>query len=72
MTKFTHKGWFAFCPVILANPWSECPTVAPRWPALNFLLGLAVELQKLTIGVCSLMNSEYVPGLAIRITGKIE
>ena len=29
--EYTHKGWFLFCPIWIANWDSEVPTVAPRY-----------------------------------------
>lgn len=29
--EYTHKGWFLFCPIWIANWESEEPAVAPRY-----------------------------------------
>lgn len=30
MTTFTHKGWMYICPVYIADPTSDIPTIEPR------------------------------------------
>ena len=35
---FTHKAWFGWCPVYLADPHTEAPSITPRWPWANALL----------------------------------
>ncbi len=38
--EFTHKGWFLFCPLWVADPYDEIPMVIPRY-GLSELLWLA-------------------------------
>ncbi len=68
--KFTHKGWFGFCPVYLADTFSGNPIVVPRHGYLRPLLDLAIAVQEISIGVCTLMNPHWEPMWKIRLTGK--
>jgi len=68
--KYTHKGWFGFCPVYLADTFSGNPIVVPRRDWLRPLLDLAIAVQETSIGVCSLMNPHWEPMWKIRLTGK--
>jgi hypothetical protein len=69
---YTHYGWFGFCPIYLANPYSQSPDLTSRAEWLMPLLKLNVALQQAAIGVCTLMNPEWVPTWKIRLSGKLE
>jgi len=69
--KYTHKGWLGFCPVVVANPRSNCPDVDARPEFLMPVLRFNVWLQELAIGFCSLVAPDYEPSWKIRITGKL-
>ena len=71
MNKFTHVGWLSFCPVLIGDTHTGNPVVRARKPWLQPLLHLAVGVQSLAIGVCSLMNPNWEPVWNIRITGKL-
>lgn len=68
--KYSHKGWFGFCPVYVNAPYSGCPSVCPRWPWLMPLMHLNVFIQRTAIGFCSLMDPTWEPGWKLRLTGK--
>lgn len=71
MNKFTHYGWFSFCPVYVGGD-KEAPDVMARHRWLQPLLHLAVYVQGLAIGLCSMVNPDWEPTWRIRITGAIE
>ena len=70
--RYTHKGWFGFCPVYLANPHSQCPNVTYRHWWLKPVLHLNVVLQQAAIMMCSVMAPDWEPTWKIRLTGKLE
>ena len=71
MSKFTHYGWFSFCPVYIADPYTNNPTLRSRRVWMQPLLKLAVAVQSLAIGVCTMMNPDWIPTWKIKITGKV-
>lgn len=70
-TKFTHKGWFGFCPIYLKDPFSNNPTITPRYSWLMPVMRLNIFLQELAIGVCSFVNPSWEPAWKMRLTGKL-
>lgn len=71
MNKYTHYGWFGFCPVYIRNPDDRAPEVKARHPWLHPLLLLNVQLQQMAIFVCSMMYPEWTPTWKIRLSGKL-
>ena len=69
---YTHKGWFGFCPVYLAEPQSSCPDVVERHWSLKYVLDLNVALQQAAIAVCTLMAPDWEPTWKIRVTKKLD
>jgi hypothetical protein len=67
--KYSHRGWFGFCPVYVDKPWSESPTVCPRHPVLIPLMRLNVFIQRMAISACLIMNPEWTPTWKIKLTG---
>lgn len=43
LKEFTHKGWFLFCPLWVADIKDEIPTVVPRY-RLYWVFWLACQL----------------------------
>lgn len=70
--RYTHFGWFDLCPVLIGFPDGETFDLKPRWFWAEPLFWLAVQLQGLAIGFCSLVNPEWEPVWMVRITGEIE
>jgi hypothetical protein len=70
--KYTHKGWLGFCPIFLANPYSNMPDLTSRTEWLMPVLKFNIWLQELAIGVCTLVDPEWEPTWKIRLTGKVE
>jgi hypothetical protein len=71
MKKYTHKGWFGFCPVYLRNTFTSNPGVMPRYRWLTPVLYLNVWLQEIGIGLCSMVDPEWEPTWKIRLTGEL-
>lgn len=69
--KFTHYGWFAFCPVRIGGLDTDAPMIDPRWPWLAPVFWLAEATQQITIAIASAMWADYEPVFAIKITGEI-
>lgn len=69
--KYTHYGWFGFCPVYLANPFSHCPDVVARKAWLHWLLKLNVFVQQVSIATCKSFNEDWEPAWKIRLSGKL-
>lgn len=70
-SKFTHKGWWWFCPVYL-NADAKEPTVVPRHWSLDLPYELAGALEATRIFLSCLFIPRYEPSFMILITGKIE
>jgi len=69
--KFTHKGWFGFCPVYLANLETDSPVVHERH---KFLLPLFI-LSELFFGgyffIRTSLQPDFIPEWPITVTGEI-
>ncbi len=70
LARYTHKGWFGFCPVFIEDPHGRCPNLTSRHPLLMPILRFNVWLQELSIATCSLMAPDWEPTWSIRLTGK--
>lgn len=68
---FTHKGWFAFCPVWLGNLDSDAPLVATRNGIPEIVMDAAEACIGLCIVVISLFNPDYEPLYPIRVSGEL-
>ena len=68
--KYSHRGWFGFCPIYVNNPHGKCPDVCPRHPWLMPLMRLNIEIQRLAVGACMMMNPDWEPVWKIKLTGK--
>ena len=71
LSEFTHKGWVSFCPVYIAEPYSECPIVCERDWVPEFVLTLANWTQMTAMWFLSAINHDYEPLFAIKITGEL-
>lgn len=71
MRKYTHRGWFGFCPVYLGSINTDCPNVIARRRWLEPVLHVNVFIQELAIGACSIINPHWEPVWKIRITGPL-
>lgn len=69
--RYSHVGFFAFCPVLVGQPFSQSPLVAPRWFWCIPLMHLAIAVQIASIYVCSMMDPDWKPVWRIKITGLI-
>lgn len=69
--KYTHRGWFGFCPIYLGGINTDCPNVMARRRWLEPLLHFCIGIQEAAIGVCTLVNPQWEPVWKIRITGKL-
>lgn len=70
---FTHCGWFWGCvPVYVNMRNSDCPDVATRNWIPEWVLDLADTLSAGPIYLMTLVNPEYEPMFAIKLTGLIE
>ena len=68
--KYSHRGWFGFCPVYINNPWSGSPSVCPRAKWLMPLMLLNVAIQRMAIAACLLVNPYWSPTWKMRVTGE--
>ena len=68
--KYSHRGWFGFCPVYVDKPFSGSPTVCPRHPWLMPLMRLNIGIQRMAISVCAAMDPYWDPAWKIKLTGK--
>jgi hypothetical protein len=68
MSRFTHKGWFSFCPVYVGGS-KDTPDVIARRPWLEPVLHLAIWAQGISIATCQVINPDWQPTWRIRITG---
>lgn len=67
--KYSHRGWFGFCPVYVNNPFSGSPDVCPRKPWLMPLMHLNIAIQRMAISVCATMDPTWEPTWKIKLTG---
>jgi hypothetical protein len=71
MNKYTHRGWFGFCPIYLRDTYTNNPSITPRRAWLMPVLKASIFLQELAIGACSIANPHWEPVWKIRLTGKL-
>jgi hypothetical protein len=69
---FTHKGWFMWCPIKVANPDSDAPVLAARWLILEPWFTVNEAWQNLMIFVLSTINPEFEPMFMFKITGELK
>ena len=68
---YTHYGWFGLCPIYLANPYGRSPDVVARKKWLHGWLRFNVELQKVAIATCVVINPQWRPTWKIRLSGRL-
>lgn len=64
--QFTHKGWFGLCPVYIAETYTECPHLEPRYPFTEWLL----DISEFMFNVMGAMNPHDEGYFPIKITGE--
>lgn len=69
--KYTHRGWFGFCPIYIGGIHTDCPDVKARRPWLEKLLFLNIWLQETSIAFCSMVDPGWEPTWKIRITSEV-
>jgi hypothetical protein len=70
--SFTHRGWFAFCPVYLAEDGLYGVKVSERNGIPVWWMSLAEVFMSMAIFLLSAINSNYAPQWAFFVTGEIE
>jgi hypothetical protein len=71
-STYTHRGWFALCPVYIGNTYTPAPTLVPRRRVLTPLFALSECIQAASIAVLARVDPEYDPNFAIVITGELD
>ena len=69
--KWTHKGWFLFCPVYLAEIESDAPVVGARHWVFDPLFWLAERFAEVSIFLTTAVKPEWEPVFAFRVTGDV-
>jgi hypothetical protein len=70
--KFTHVGWFSFCPVYIAEPYGGNPILRSRYVWLKPVLRLAVAMQRVAIMVCMCTNPHWQPTWRLKVSGEVK
>jgi len=68
--KFTHKGWYWFCPIYIREGSDEF-LVAERHALFAPLFWLASKLDEARIFVTSLLVKDYEPEFMFKVTGEL-
>jgi hypothetical protein len=69
--KYTHYGWFGFCPVKIGGLDTEAPLVVARWWWLEPVFWLAELHESLVIGLRSVFMPDVEPVFALKIGKQI-
>lgn len=69
--KFTHRGWFWFCPIYFATD-SEGLVVEARRPWMEPLFSLALSFEAARIWLCTLLSPDYGPAFWFVETGELD
>lgn len=70
--QFTHKGWLCgLVPVLIANPYSDCPMLKARWWWLEFVMDGVEAMFSAYATVRMVLQPNYEPLFPIRITGEV-
>lgn len=67
--RFTHKGWFLFCPVLLEDVDSDCPYMETRQFIPEWWFSVNLKLVDLLLFGAFLLGCE--PQYPILITGEV-
>jgi peptidoglycan/LPS O-acetylase OafA/YrhL len=70
--RFTHRGWFAFCPVYLAEVGPDGVSVEERHGVPAWVLDLAQAFMAAAIFLLTVIDPNYVPQWGVFITAEIE
>lgn len=68
--KFTHKGWFWFCPVYL-NAGDGEPFVEPRHWSMQPAFWLALRLEIARIFLTTMIDPDYEASFMFLVTGEL-
>lgn len=71
-TKYTHYGWFAGCPVYLADIGSASATMVERNWIPGWWLSFVTDAFGCCIYVRSFLDPDYEPMFPIAISGEIK
>ena len=68
VSKYTHRGWFGICPILIGNLHTECPCVQPinRWVVPLFWV--SEKGQGAFIWLRTYLNPHYVPEWKLIVT----
>jgi hypothetical protein len=69
--KFTHKGWFGFCPVYFANLESISPFVHERHWIFTPVMILNEWIFGALFFILTSINNEYEPMWPLKVTSEI-
>jgi len=70
--RFTHRGWFAFCPVYLAEEGADGMLVNERNGVPVWVMDAAEVFMGLAMFLLSAINPHYEPQWGFIVTGEIE
>ncbi|MFC5525240.1 hypothetical protein ACFPPA_05735 [Rhodanobacter ginsengisoli] len=70
--RFTHRGWFAFCPVYLAEEGADGMLVSERNGVPAWVMGAAEAFMGVAIFLLCAINPRYEPQWGFIVTGEIE
>lgn len=69
---FTHRGWFAFCPVYVADDGDEGMVMSERNWVPTWLMAAAEGYFGLVFTILHAIDPNYEPMWGVRVTGEIE
>ena len=69
--KPTHKGWLGVCPILIADPFGNEPTIEARHWVAKPLLHLVVWFYMVMFNFIGFMFPGYPCSWPLRITGKV-
>lgn len=70
--KPTHKGWLGICPILIANPFDEGPTIIERHWVFKPLLHTVVWSYMAAFHAIGFMFPGIECSWPLRITGKVK
>lgn len=70
--KYTHYGWMGICPVHIADPKSDCPTIDARYWWMEPLHDLSLMFFNAINFVLSHMSIDYEPNFPLWVCGELD
>lgn len=70
--KYTHKGWFLFCPIYLNADDGEGMAVDARWAWLDWWFDVNGFIFDLFVTVALFFNPDMEPSFPFMVTGEIK